>query len=99
MTNSFTDYGVDGILVDWLFENGFCNNEDSNVFCKQEKNQCLECSCSENTEITTPNFPDNYPNNVDMTWLIKASPGQRIKINFLEIKLQSNNGNGRVVKT
>ena len=38
--------------------------------------------------ITTPNFPDNYPNDVDMTWLIKYPPGERIKINFTEFKLE-----------
>ena len=88
MFNSYTEYGDDGILVDILFENGFCNNEDTHVACKQEYKQCLKCSCSKETMITTPNFPDNYPNDVDMTWLIKVPLWERIRINFHDFKLE-----------
>ena len=92
MFNSHIAYGKDGILVNNLFKNGFCSDEDSNVVCKEEKNQCLECSCSSDKEITSPNFPDKYPKNLDMTWLIKFPPGQRIKINFHEFQLNGWHG-------
>ena len=88
MFDSYIAYGENGILVDNLFENGFCSNEDSNVVCKEEKDQCLECSCSSDKEITSPNFPDKYPKNLEMTWLIKFPPGQRIRINFHEFELE-----------
>ena len=88
MFDSYIAYGENGILVDNLFENGFCSNEDSNVVCKEEKDQCLECSCSSDKEITSPNFPDKYPKNLEMTWLIKFPPGQRIRIIFHEFELE-----------
>ena len=93
MFDSYIAYGENGILVDNLFENGFCSNEDSNVVCKEEKNQCLECSCSSDKEITSPNFPDKYPKNLEMTWLIKFPPGQRIRINFHEFEFSPANLN------
>ena len=88
MFDSYSEYGDDGILVDLLFENGFCNNEDTHVVCKQEYKQCLKCSCSKWRVIQTPNFPDNYPNDVDITWLIKYPPEERIKIKFHDFKLE-----------
>ena len=88
MFDSYIAYGENGILVDNLFENGFCSNEDSNIVCKEEKDQCLECSCSSDKKITSPNFPDKYPKNLEMTWLIRFPPGQRIRINFHEFELE-----------
>ena len=89
MFDSYIAYDKNnGILVDNLFENGFCSNEDSNVVCKEEKDQCLECSCSSDKEITSPNFPQKYPKNLEMTWLIQFPPGQRIRINFHEFELE-----------
>ena len=89
-----TDYGKDkgkgDDLID-LFNNGFCNNEARNVFCKEEENICLECYCSSYYVITSPDFPERYPNNVDVTWLI-FYPGQRIKITFKEFNIYQSKG-------
>ena len=63
-----------------LFENGFCNSEASHVACKEGYKLCMECFCSNNSVITSPNFPEKYPKLVDMKWLIKYPPGERIKI-------------------
>ena len=42
--------------------------------------------------IKSPGFPENYPNFVDCTWLIKAdlSVGQFIEINFISFDLEDN---------
>ena len=67
-----------------MFENGFCDSEASHVSCN---GVCKECSCSNNPVIKSPNFPKKYPENVDITWLIKYPPGQRIKISIISFSV------------
>ena len=86
------DYGHDDILVEKLFESSFCNYESGNVACREEYGVCTECFCSNNHTIMSPNFPDYYPDNIDITWLIRSAPDQRIKINILSFSLDGFSG-------
>ena len=40
-------------------------------------------------EITSPNFPGFYDNNVDKTWYIIAPPGYSVAIDFPVFRLES----------
>jgi hypothetical protein len=44
---------------------------------------CSNCSCSGNGVITSPGFPSNYANNLDLAWLIQLPLGQYIEIEFI----------------
>ena len=37
---------------------------------------------NQNQSLSSPNFPENYPNNTNCTWTITAPPGQFVFINF-----------------
>ena len=37
---------------------------------------------SQSKTFSSPNYPSNYPNNLDVTWEITASPGYAIKLTF-----------------
>ena len=39
-------------------------------------------------EITSPNYPSNYPNNADCQWQISADFGYIVKITLLEVDLE-----------
>ena len=38
--------------------------------------------------ITSPGFPGNYDNNLDLSWLIQVQMGQTIEINFLSFDVE-----------
>ena len=38
--------------------------------------------------ITSPGFPGNYDNNLDLSWLIHVQMGQTIEINFLSFDVE-----------
>ena len=38
--------------------------------------------------ITSPNFPNNYDNNVKKEWLIKVPQGYYIEVGFLKFRLE-----------
>ena len=86
--NDKNDEMKDDDLIE-LFENGFCNSKEIYVACKEEHGKCMECFCSSDHFIMSPNHPEKYPSNVDMKWLLKFHPGQRIKIDvqFFEIDI------------
>ena len=74
-----------------LVANGFCNDETNNAACNYDggdccininKNHCSQCSCLVGGVITTPGFPENYQNNLDLTWHIQVPIGQFIEVNF-----------------
>ena len=80
-----------------LVSDGFCNDETNNFDCDYDGgdcclnvnwNYCSECSCLGGV-ITSPGFPGNYDNNLDLTWLIQVQMGQRIEINFLSFDVES----------
>ena len=49
---------------------------------------CSEFNCLESGAITSPGFPVEYDNNLNLTWLIQVQMGQAIKINFLSFNLE-----------
>nr|XP_026694942.1 CUB and sushi domain-containing protein 3-like [Ciona intestinalis] len=40
--------------------------------------------------ITSPNYPNNYPNNVDCTWTITASEGMSVQLNLITFLSERN---------
>ena len=50
---------------------------------------CSDCNCLASGVITSPGFPGNYDNNLDLNWLIQVQMGQKIEINFLSFDLNS----------
>jgi len=49
------------------------------------------CICYDNTgELTSPNFPSNYPNHEDTSDTIEVAPGHTIKIQFTHFNLEYN---------
>ena len=78
---------------------GLCN-DDTNIdkcgydggdccLSNVKRDYCFNCSCFGNGVITSPGFPQNYGNNLDLTWLIQLPLGQFIEINFIEFDLGS----------
>ena len=41
-------------------------------------------------KIQSPNFPENYPINVDETWNLEVAAGQKIKLTFDSFDLEAN---------
>ncbi|XP_076821771.1 scavenger receptor cysteine-rich domain-containing protein DMBT1-like isoform X2 [Clavelina lepadiformis] len=39
--------------------------------------------------FTSPNYPENYPNNIVCPWVFHAPPGYRISLRFLDIQTES----------
>ncbi|XP_078494025.1 zinc metalloproteinase nas-39-like [Ciona intestinalis] len=39
--------------------------------------------------ITSPGYPNNYPNNADCTWTITASDGMRVQLNLIRFVTES----------
>ena len=81
-----------------LMGNYICNDEtnipechfDGGDCCLSNVNtdHCSECSCSVNGVITSPGFPQNYDNNLDLTWLIQLPLGQYIEIDFVSFDVE-----------
>ena len=76
-----------------------CNDETNHLGCNYDggdccvnvnTNLCSECNCLGRGVITSPGFPGNYDNYLDLTWLIQVQMGQRIEIHFLSFDVQPN---------
>ena len=39
-------------------------------------------------EFTSPNYPKDYPNNQNCTWIIKGEPRKRIKLYFESFRFE-----------
>ena len=81
-----------------LVGDGYCNDDTNDANCNYDGGDCCvnvntdycsECSCLASGVITSPGFPGNYGNNLDLTWLIQAPLGQFIQLNFLNFELES----------
>ena len=93
---SFFVPGCDNVA---LVGNGFCNDETNNPDCNYDggdcclmnvnTDSCSDCNCLASGVITSPGFPGNYDNNLDLTWLIQVQIGQTIEINFLSFDVES----------
>ena len=87
-----------------LVSDGICNDGTNNPDCNYDggdcclmnvnTDSCSECNCLASGVITSPGFPGNYDNNLDLTWLIQVQMGQTIEINFLsfDVEYQSSCG-------
>ena len=80
-----------------LVGDGVCNDETNIVECNFDggdccvnlnTDSCSECYCLASGVITSPGFPGNYENNLDLTWLIQVQLGQSIQINFLYFNVE-----------
>ena len=84
-----------------LVGNGFCNDNTNIAKCNYDGGDCCvnvntdycsECSCLGVGIITSPSptfqFPGNYDNNLDLTWLIQVQM-ESIEIKFLSFDVQS----------
>jgi hypothetical protein len=76
---------------------GICNDESNNPECNYDGGDCCvnvnttfcsECNCLVGGVITSPGFPGNYDNNLDMTWLIQVEMGKTIEISFLSFDVE-----------
>ena len=81
-----------------LVGNSLCNDETNNLNCNYDGGDCCvnvntyscsDCHCLGSGVITSPGFPGNYDNNLDLTWLIQVQIGQSIEINFLSFDVES----------
>ena len=81
-----------------LIANGICKDETNNRACMYDggdcclfnsnKDQCSQCVCSSNGAIISPDYPQNYENNLDLSWLIVVPSGQTIEINFISLAVE-----------
>lgn len=42
--------------------------------------------------ITSPDYPENYPNNAECRWIIRAVPNSIIKLVFADFQMENNEG-------
>ena len=79
-----------------LVGNSLCNDEINNINCNYDggdccvnvnTDSCSDCNCLASGVITSPGFPGNYDNNLDLTWLIQVQIGQLIHISFINFEL------------
>ncbi|XP_044134960.1 bone morphogenetic protein 1 [Bufo gargarizans] len=79
-----------------------CVNTQGSYICScrsgftlhENKHDCKEAGCNHNVtasnqNITSPNWPDTYPNKKVCTWLVSATPGHRVKLVVKELELES----------
>ena len=48
--------------------------------------------CVMNGVITSPGYPRNYDNDINLTWLIQVPEGLRVEITFLSFELELASG-------
>ncbi|XP_069800553.1 bone morphogenetic protein 1 [Dendropsophus ebraccatus] len=79
-----------------------CVNTQGSYICScrsgftlhENKHDCKEAGCNHNVtasnqNITSPNWPDTYPNKKACTWLVSATPGHRVKLVVKELEMES----------
>ena len=78
----------DGICHDEINHIG-CNYDGGDCCVNVNKDSCSDCNCLGGGIITSPGFPVNYDNNLNVTWLIQAQMGQKIEISFLSFDVEA----------
>ena len=66
-----------------------CNYDGGDCCVNVNTDSCSDCNCHGGGVITSPGFPRNYDNYLDVTWLIQVQMGQTIEINFLSFDLEA----------
>ena len=78
-------------------DDGICNDETNHFGCNYDGGDCCvnvnidscsDCNCLASGVITSPGFPENYDDNLDLSWLIQVQMGQVIEINFLSFDVE-----------
>jgi hypothetical protein len=59
-----------------------CNYDGGDCCVNVNTDSCSDCYCLGSGAITSPGFPGNYDNNLDLTWLIQVQMGKIIEIFF-----------------
>ena len=81
-----------------LVGDGVCNDETNIGECDYDggdccvnvnTDSCSDCNCLGSGIITSPGFPGNYDNNLNLTWLIQVQMGQTIEIKFLSFDVEA----------
>ena len=82
-----------------LVGDGYCHDETNNADCNydggdcclsnRKSNHCSECLCSTTGVITSPGFPQNHQDELDLTWIIQVPDGQFVQTNFISFDVQS----------
>ena len=89
---------LDGEITNPLVGDGVCNDKTNNAECDYDggdccvnvnTDSCSDCNCLGSGVITSPGFPGNYDDNLDLTWLIQVQIGQLIDISFIHFELYS----------
>ena len=80
-----------------LFADGYCNDENNKADCAYDggdcclsspiTDHCSQCACSTTGVITSPGYPGNYANNLDVSWHIQVPSGKLIEINFISFDI------------
>ena len=66
-----------------------CNYDGGDCCVNVNTDSCSECNCLASGVITSPGFPGNYDDNLDLSWLIQVQIGQLIDISFIHFELYS----------
>ena len=82
-----------------MIGNDICNDDTNIGECEYDggdcclmnvnTDSCSECNCLVSGVITSPGFPGNYDDNLDLSWLIQVQIGQLIDISFIHFELYS----------
>ena len=85
-------------LMQWLVDNGYCNDETNNADCNYDggdcclsspyTDHCSDCACSISGVITSPGYPGEYESNLRVSWFLQVPIGQLIKIDFINFQTQ-----------
>ena len=74
-----------------LVGNGVCNDNTNIAECDYDggdccvnvnTDSCSDCNCLRSGVITSPGFPGNYDNNLDLNWHIHFAVGKLIEVTF-----------------
>ena len=67
-----------------------CNYDGGDCCVNVNTDSCSDCNCLGSGFITSPGFPGNYDNNLDLTWMIQVQIGKLIDISFITFELRNN---------
>ena len=97
LNNVVCNYDNGDCCNNQLINNGFCNDETNIQRCFYDGGDCCvnvntdycsNCSCAGSGVITSPRYPGNYDNNLDLAWLIQLPLRQLIKIDFITFDVE-----------
>ena len=66
-------------------ENHFCGSNN----CPTVLGFDFEVDCCSSTQLMSPDYPNNYPKNIDETWLITAPYGEFVYLQFHDFQVSN----------